>query len=131
MISYPRKLVYYCRFDPDFILIANLFNFQNDLKSLPLNIWNWLRKAFLMPNRLPSHSVIHVRWMSIVRNRSTRNMLFCIELVYFWFTDDMVFALYFFISLMCVWLKNIYCIDYLYTSTSQSHCFAVSINFCK
>ena len=73
MISYPRTLVRYCRFDTVFIFIVNLNKYQNAFKSLLANIVSWLWKTILMPNYWPSRSVL--RWTSVVRSREIINMV--------------------------------------------------------
>ena len=113
MISYPRTLVCYCRFDKIFIFIINFYKYQNVFKCIPANIASWSGKTILMPNYWMSCSVL--RWMSLVRNRKIRNMVLfsTFGLLLKFFVLDV------FISLKCVWLEKNYCIVYLYTHKSQ------------
>ena len=59
MISYPRTLVCYWRFDTVFTFIVNLYRYHNVFKSiLPANVVNWFGKAMLMPNYWLSRSAL-------------------------------------------------------------------------
>ena len=117
MISYPRTLVCYCRFDTVFIFSVNLYWYQNVFKSIPTNIVSLFGKTILMPNNWPSRSVLW--WMSVVRNLEIRNMVvlstFGLLLTCFCLGCLCKFD-------VCMTGKN-YCIVYLYTQTSQIDCF--------
>ena len=115
VISYPRTLVWYCRFDTVFIFIVNLYKYQNVFQSIPTNIVGWLENT--ISYRIIDRVALFYVECFVVRNRQIRNMVllrtFCLLLTC---------CLDFLISSMCVWLKN-YCIVYLYTQTSQIDCF--------
>ena len=74
-----------------------------------------------------TESVSVLRWLSVVRNRGIRNMVF---FQYFRLTVHMFFDLDFFISLMCVWLKKTTVLVICIHKRVKSIVFAVSINFC-
>ena len=121
MISYPRTLVCYCRFDTVFIFIVNSYKYQKVSKRTPANIVSWLGKTILMPNYWPSRSVL--RWMSVVRNREIRNMVLLstfdlmLTCFLFWFLYKWLKKSHtLFINWMPKWVKSIV--------------FAVSIKFC-
>ena len=121
VISYPRKLVCYCRYDIHFI--ANVHKYQNIFKRLTPDIGSWLRKTILMLNYWPSRSFLW--WMSMVWNREIRNtwwyfkklvyfrLLFLFFLFFFCLFGFFVFccffcflfcsALNFFIVFTCIW----------------------------
>ena len=140
MISYPRTLVCYCRFDTVFISIVYSYKYQIVSKTIPGNIVSWLGKTNLMPNNWTSRYVL--RWMSVVWNSKIRNMVLLstfgslfLPPLHGWSIADMAlnsiqsinqlinqsinqltcfFVLEFFISLTCVWLEKT-TIVYLYT----------------
>ena len=102
MILYPRTLVCCCRFNTVFIFISNLNKYQNIYKSITANIVSWLGKTVLMSNYWPSQSVLS--WMSLVRNREIRNMVFLS-------TFGLLFTCFFCVGFLykfvvCIWLKK-------------------------
>ena len=122
MISFPRTLVYYCRFEMVFILIINLpvYRYHNVFKSIPQNIVSWLGTTILMPNYRLSRSVL--QWMSVIHNHGVT--------LYFRFTVQCwhVFCFGFLVSLMCVWLENTSVLFICIHKWVKSIVFSLSIN---
>ena len=93
------------------------YTFEICFQNIPANIVSWLGKTILMAYYWPSSFVL--RWMSVVRNLEIRNMVLLITSVNCWH----VFCFGFLDKFdVCMIGKN-YCIDYLYTQTSQIDCF--------